>query len=45
MNKAEYLMKNYGDQGGDNTLREGEGEGVFDIIVFPLSNEFDMKIG
>ena len=43
MNKAEYLMKNYGDQGGDNTLREGEG--VFDIIVFPLSNEFDMKIG
>ena len=53
MNEAEYLMKNCGDQAGCyqsrpwakayNTLREGEG--VFDIGVFPLGNEFNMKIG
>ena len=53
MNEAEYLMKNHGDQRGcypfrpyakaDNPL--GEGEEVFDISVFPLGNEFNMKIG
>ena len=52
MNEAEYLMKNCGDQAGCyqsrpwakayNTLREGEG--VFDISVFPLGNEFNMKV-